>query len=73
MHLTTTWWLVSGLPHQFIVMCENKPVLDLVPLRGLGRETADGDRQSGLRGQPGKFGFLDGVTVAVGIARIRGD
>jgi len=54
-------------------MCENKPVLDLVPLRGLRREMANDDRQSGLRGQPGKLGFPDAVTVAVGIARIRGD
>jgi hypothetical protein len=23
MVLTTTWWLVSGLPRQFMVMCEN--------------------------------------------------
>jgi hypothetical protein len=48
-------------------------VLDAVPLRGAGREMADGDGQAGLGGQRGKFGFPGAGAVTVGATRISGD
>src|SRR4030095_15930719 len=48
-------------------------MLDLVPRAGPGREMADSDRQTGLRGQGAQFLLPQPARVAVGAAGVGGD
>ena len=62
-----------GLPRQFIVMKLEQAVLDLVPLRGAGREVADLDLQAGLVGELLQLDLPQPHAVAVGAAAVGGD
>lgn len=50
-----------------------EPVFCLVPFAGAGWVVADGDVESGGRGEPGEFEFPEPGAVSVGAAAVGGD